>query len=225
MRGPRSGAPPPGVHHRPALRPGRPGPAWPAAVRDRQGRAGRAPLAGRHGGQHHALRRVPCRRRGAHGRPGDHRDRRRAQRTSSRRRPGAGLAAARTREADRSRRRTTRDRLGPPAVQREGVGLQGLVPAHWVVARLRRRGHHVPSRDNYLHRLPAGPGPDHRRPAVAAADRPVRRTRRHGHDRGLARPGPLRVRGRRRRRSSAARCTGRRPRHGATIGRHRAASR
>jgi len=225
VRGARRGTPPPGVHDRPALRPGRPRPAWPAADRDHQGRAWRAPLAGRHGGQHHALRRVSCRRRGAHGGPGDHRDRRRAQRASSGRCSGAGLTAARTRQAGRHRRRGTGHCLGPPAVQREGVGLQGLVSAHRVVARLRRRGHRVRSRHGYLHRSPAGPRPDHRRPAVAGAHRQVRRTRRHRRDRGRARSGTLTVCGRRRRQVSAPRCTGRRPHRGATTGRHRAASR
>jgi 4'-phosphopantetheinyl transferase superfamily len=76
------------VHHRPPLRPQGPGAARRRTGTDIARMAGRPPVAAGHRRQHHALRRVPGRRRRPRSLRGVHRHRRRAPQTPSQRRPG-----------------------------------------------------------------------------------------------------------------------------------------
>src|SRR3954447_9561631 len=139
--------------------------------RDPQRAPRRAVVAARHRRQHHALPRIRSVR-GGHLRRGDRaRDRRRAQRTPAAERPrGRG---ARPRAGPRGRLAAAHVRRGsgrPVAagVQRQGGGVQGLVPTHRPLARLRGRG--------------AGGRPGRERVQRAAARRRPRRGR-HGVDR------------------------------------------
>ncbi len=139
-RGARDAGPAARVHDGPALRP--PGPGRPGVPRAPLLRGGAgARVAGGHGRRPHPLRGVPGRG-GGTGRPLPRaRHRRRTARAPAARgarggglRPGAGATA-------RTGRPAAGHRLGPAAVQREGVRLQGLERVRRRLARLRgRRG-------------------------------------------------------------------------------------
>ncbi len=94
-----------------------------------------------------------------------HRDRRGAGRAAAGRGAGRHRAGRRAADAGRARRRA-RPALGPAAVQREGVGLQGVVSARPVLAGLRGGPGHLRRGRPDLPRAAAGARPGDRRSPV-----------------------------------------------------------